>query len=121
MIVSHDRYFLRHLSNRVFEIDRGSRRVYDAGCGEYLSKAIGRSPRVIVHTYSANPAFWWDPIKHRFEGELRLSVFHVSSRSARELARMADGTMNLRCSIQDSKIWLRDDSEGAVRVEMEQA
>ncbi len=38
MIVSHDRYFLRHLSNRVFEIDRGSLRVYEGGYGEYLSK-----------------------------------------------------------------------------------
>jgi ATP-binding cassette subfamily F protein 3 len=38
MIVSHDRWFLRHLSNRVFEIDRGSLRVYEGGYGEYLSK-----------------------------------------------------------------------------------
>ncbi len=38
MIVSHDRYFLRHLSNRVFEIDHGSLRVYEGGYGEYLSR-----------------------------------------------------------------------------------
>ena len=31
MIVSHDRYFLRHLSTRVFEIDRGSFRVHEGG------------------------------------------------------------------------------------------
>jgi len=37
MIVSHDRWFLRHLSNRVFEIDHGSLRVYEGGYGEYLS------------------------------------------------------------------------------------
>ncbi len=37
MLVSHDRWFLRHLSNRVFEIDRGSLRVYEGGYGEYLS------------------------------------------------------------------------------------
>jgi ATP-binding cassette subfamily F protein 3 len=36
MLVSHDRWFLRHLSNRVFEIDRGSLRVYEGGYGEYL-------------------------------------------------------------------------------------
>jgi ATP-binding cassette subfamily F protein 3 len=39
MIVSHDRWFLRHLSNRVFEIDHGSLRVYEGGYGEYLSKS----------------------------------------------------------------------------------
>jgi ATP-binding cassette subfamily F protein 3 len=38
MIVSHDRWFLRHLSNRVFEIDAGSLRVYEGGYGEYLAK-----------------------------------------------------------------------------------
>jgi uncharacterized protein YaeQ len=83
-----------------------------------LAKAIGRSPRVIVYTYSANPERWWDPIKHRFEGERKLSVFHVSPRSAKDLARMSDGSMNLQCSIQDGEIWFRDDKEGAVRVDM---
>ena len=38
MIVSHDRWFLRHLTNRVFEIDHGSLRVYEGGYGDYLSK-----------------------------------------------------------------------------------
>ncbi len=37
MIVSHDRYFLRHLTNRVFEIDHGSLNVYEGGYGEYLA------------------------------------------------------------------------------------
>ncbi|MCX7031461.1 MAG: YaeQ family protein [Spirochaetes bacterium] len=86
-----------------------------------LSKAVGRSSRVIVYTYSTNPALWWDPIKHRFEGERKLFVFHVSLRSAKDLARMADGSMNLQCSIQDGEIWFRDDRDGAVRVEMEVA
>ncbi len=39
MIVSHDRWFLRHLSTRVFEIDHGSLMVYDGGYGEYLSRS----------------------------------------------------------------------------------
>jgi ATP-binding cassette subfamily F protein 3 len=38
MIVSHDRWFLRHLSNRVFEIDHGSLQVYEGGYGEYISR-----------------------------------------------------------------------------------
>jgi ATP-binding cassette subfamily F protein 3 len=39
MLVSHDRWFLRHLSNRVFEIDRGSLRIYEGGYGEYLARS----------------------------------------------------------------------------------
>jgi ATP-binding cassette subfamily F protein 3 len=38
MIVSHDRYFLRHLTGRVFEIDHGSLRVYQGGYGDYLAR-----------------------------------------------------------------------------------
>lgn len=83
-----------------------------------LAKAIGRSPRVIVYTYSENPQLWWDPIKRRFEGEKKLSVFHVNARSAKDLARLADSSMNLQCSIQDGEIWFRDEEERAVRVEM---
>ena len=56
-----------------------------------LSRALGRSSRVIVYTYSANPQLWWDPVKSRFEGEKKLSVFHVSARSAKDLG--ADGQL----------------------------
>ena len=86
-----------------------------------LAKAIGRSPRVIVYTYSANPDRWWDPIKSRFEGERKLSVSNVSPRSAKDLARMAAPSMNLQCSVQDGEIWFRDDREGAVQVVIEEA
>jgi uncharacterized protein YaeQ len=86
-----------------------------------LAKAVGRSPRVIVYTYSPNPRLWWEPLQHRFEGEGKLSVFNVSSRSAKELAGMVEASMNLQVSIQDGEIWFRDDKDRAVRVEMEEA
>ena len=43
MIVSHDRYFLRHLTNRVFEINHGSLRVYEGGYGEYMERSAAKS------------------------------------------------------------------------------
>jgi uncharacterized protein YaeQ len=86
-----------------------------------LSRALGRSPRVIVYTYSANPDRWWDPIKSRFEAARKLSVFHVSSRSAAELSRLVAPSMSLQCSVQDGEVWFRNDRQGAVRVEMVEA
>jgi uncharacterized protein YaeQ len=86
-----------------------------------LARAVGRSPRVIVYTYSANPDRWWDPIKVRFDGERKLTVVNVSARSAAELGRLAAPTMSLQCSVQDGEVWFRDDKQGAVRVEMETA
>jgi ATP-binding cassette subfamily F protein 3 len=42
MIVSHDRYFLKHLVNRVFEIDHGQMLTYEGGYDYYLEKkALG--------------------------------------------------------------------------------
>ncbi len=36
IIVSHDRYFLKGLANRVFELDRGALHIYDRSFEEYL-------------------------------------------------------------------------------------
>ncbi|MDD3904127.1 MAG: ABC-F family ATP-binding cassette domain-containing protein [Sphaerochaeta sp.] len=38
MIVSHDRYFLKHLANRVFEIDHGVMNIYEGDYSYYLEK-----------------------------------------------------------------------------------
>jgi ATP-binding cassette subfamily F protein 3 len=39
MIVSHDRYFLKHLVNRVFEVDHGALRTYDGDYDYYVAKS----------------------------------------------------------------------------------
>jgi ATP-binding cassette subfamily F protein 3 len=39
IIVSHDRYFLRHLVNRVFEVDHGRLRTYEGDYDYYLEKS----------------------------------------------------------------------------------
>jgi ATP-binding cassette subfamily F protein 3 len=36
--VSHDRYFLKRLATRVFEIDRGKLNVYEGDYNYYLEK-----------------------------------------------------------------------------------
>jgi len=43
MIVSHDRYFLRHLATRVFEIDHGALNVYEGDYNYYLEKTYAGS------------------------------------------------------------------------------
>jgi ATP-binding cassette subfamily F protein 3 len=40
MIVSHDRWFLKHLANRVFEIDGGSLKSYEGDYEYYLEKRL---------------------------------------------------------------------------------
>jgi ATP-binding cassette subfamily F protein 3 len=38
MMVSHDRHFLRRVSNRVFELDTGELRIYEGNYDYYLEK-----------------------------------------------------------------------------------
>jgi len=83
-----------------------------------LARALGRSTRVIVYTYSANPHLWWDPLPPRFREEKRLSVFCVSDSSAKALAGLVASSMSLQCSIQDGDAWFRDDAGSSVPVEM---
>ena len=83
-----------------------------------LARALGQAPRVIVYTYSPRPGLWWDPLAARFGGEQRLSVFHVSSRSAAELGAVAGPTMSLQVSVQDGDVWVRDEKGAEVKVEI---
>lgn len=41
MLVSHDRHFLREVSNRVFKIENGKMQVFEGGYGEYLQSLQG--------------------------------------------------------------------------------
>ena len=43
MIVSHDRFFLKHLVNRVFEVDHGALKTYEGDYAYYTEKTSGSS------------------------------------------------------------------------------
>jgi ATP-binding cassette subfamily F protein 3 len=42
MLVSHDRHFLRAITNRVFEVDRGEIRIYEGTYNDYLTSPMRR-------------------------------------------------------------------------------
>jgi ATPase subunit of ABC transporter with duplicated ATPase domains len=46
LFVSHDRHFLRRLSNRVLELDHGGVRVYGGGYSEYVEQTGAEAPGV---------------------------------------------------------------------------
>lgn len=46
LLVSHDRYFLREISRRVFQVDHGQIRVYEGDYGYYLEKTAGKAGSV---------------------------------------------------------------------------
>jgi ATPase subunit of ABC transporter with duplicated ATPase domains len=42
VLVSHDRWFLREITNRVFEVDRGTITVYEGDYPYYLENKAAR-------------------------------------------------------------------------------
>jgi ATP-binding cassette, subfamily F, member 3 len=42
LLVSHDRYFLREITNRVFEVDKGKIRIYEGGYDYYRENRVQR-------------------------------------------------------------------------------
>ncbi|MEW6712722.1 MAG: ATP-binding cassette domain-containing protein, partial [Candidatus Riflebacteria bacterium] len=46
IIVSHDRYFLKHLVNRVFEVDHGALRIYEGDYDYYQGKIAERQGQI---------------------------------------------------------------------------
>jgi ATP-binding cassette subfamily F protein 3 len=42
LLVSHDRYFLREITNRVFEIDKGMIKVYEGDYPRYVEEKAAR-------------------------------------------------------------------------------
>lgn len=83
-----------------------------------LSKAAGRSARVVVYAYSARPERWLDPIRAELGGLRNLEILSVDASSAAALALMADKDMKLQCTVQDGDVWMRDDAGREVEVKI---
>jgi uncharacterized protein YaeQ len=72
-----------------------------------VRKACGRARQVVVLVYGGSKAdAWWAQNRAALARFENLSVLAVSQQSAAELARLADRSMRLNCSIQEGQIWI---------------
>jgi uncharacterized protein YaeQ len=76
-----------------------------------LLKACGRSAQVIVYSYSGTNNVWWNQIGSKVERAKNLCVINVPSSSSLALAKLAQRTMQLQCTIQDGQIWMSGGDE----------
>lgn len=82
-----------------------------------IRKACGRASRVVVYAYGGRTAdMWFAQNSGQFERLRNLTVINLPVESTRALARLAQRTMNLQCTIQDGQVWLGDGNE-SVQVE----
>ena len=85
-----------------------------------IRKACGRANQVIVYTYGGRTAdMWFAQNSGQFERLRNLTVINLPVESTRALAKLAQRTMQLQCTIQDGQVWLGDGNE-SVQVELVQ-
>jgi uncharacterized protein YaeQ len=73
-----------------------------------VRRACGRAREVVVYAYGRGADLWWERCRQALERMRNLSVIGVPIATSQELARLAQRTMQLQCTIQDGHVWLGD-------------
>ena len=74
-----------------------------------VRKACGRADDVQVLAYGGRAAaLWWDDVRERLAKQARLTVREVPAEASQALARLAQRSMRLQCTIQDGHVWMAD-------------
>jgi uncharacterized protein YaeQ len=82
-----------------------------------ILKACGRADRVVVYAYSQSAMLWWKSIADKLERTRNLTVRTVPAPASAQLAKLAERTMDLQCTIHDGEIWMRNEAK-AVEIEL---
>jgi uncharacterized protein YaeQ len=82
-----------------------------------IRKACGRADEVVVYCYGGRVAdMWYAQNSAQFERQKNLTIINLPPESTQALAKLAQRTMNLQCTIQDGQVWLGD-GDASVQVE----
>jgi uncharacterized protein YaeQ len=77
-----------------------------------LRKASGRAERVIVYAYGGRAVdLWWMKNHDALERLPNLSAYDVPQDASQALARLAQRTMQLQCTVQDGHLWFSNATE----------
>ncbi|MEJ2574730.1 MAG: YaeQ family protein [Gammaproteobacteria bacterium] len=77
-----------------------------------IRKACNRSAQVIVYSYGGRTAdLWWQQNHNKLERLTNLTVINLPFTETQALARLAQRTMRLQCTIQDVQLWVADDRD----------
>ena len=71
-----------------------------------LRRACGRAREVVVYAYGRGVDLWWERARGPLERARNLRVASVPIATGLDLARLAQRTMELQCTIQEGHVWL---------------
>jgi uncharacterized protein YaeQ len=71
-----------------------------------LAKACGRAERVSLYAYAAAAPVWWAGIRGKLTRLSNLAVWQLPAEQSRELAGLAERSMQLQITVQDAAVWV---------------
>jgi len=75
-----------------------------------IRKACGRAKDVYIYTYSQRSAnVWWQKVENKLSRFDNLHIISLADETCAALVELAERSMRLQCSIQDTEIWLGND------------
>jgi uncharacterized protein YaeQ len=80
-----------------------------------VRRACGRAQQVVIYAYGRGADLWWGRSRSALERMQNLSVMTVPIATSQALAKLAQRTMQLQCTIQEGHVWLGD-KDGVVEV-----
>jgi uncharacterized protein YaeQ len=80
-----------------------------------LSRTSARVDRISVFSFSSSTPIWWQGMEPRITRLRNLTVWQVPADQSQALAALAQRTMRLQVTVQDSTIWV-DDGTRSVEV-----
>lgn len=81
-----------------------------------ILKACGRASRVVIYSYSSTSNIWWNQIAGKVDRARNLQVVNIPSEVSQALAKLAQRSMQLQCTIQEGQIWMSG-GEATVQIE----
>ena len=83
-----------------------------------VRKACSRAEEVHIYAYGGRAAgLWWGKMHEKLEKQDRLTVYEVPVEASQALARLAERSMRLNCTVQEGHIWVAN-AATAVSVEL---
>jgi len=74
-----------------------------------IRKACGRAKNVFVYSFSGHSAeVWWNQVSSGVAGIRNLTVTNLPAQAVQSMAKLAQRTMQLQCTVQDGQIWISD-------------
>jgi uncharacterized protein YaeQ len=72
-----------------------------------IRKACGRAQHVVIYCHSGHSAeLWWQKSRDKLERFDNLTVINLPAEATQSLAKLAQRTMQLQCTLQDGQLWL---------------